>query len=318
MNANFAIPDNLCTLQTCTLEQAHFTYIPNLGGNAFYAAWFGLLVILQILLLVRYRIWGYSVAMFGGLVLEILGYVGRIQMHFNPFTKNPFTMYLVCLTIAPAFLGAAVYLCLSRIVVIYGENLSRFKPRTYTLVFIACDIISLLLQASGGAIASGSGSSSAMTGKNLMLAGLIFQVVATLLFMTACAEFAWRVQQASLDARDPKHVELRNSRLFLVFLWGLAVAISCIFARSVYRVAELSQGFHGTLANQQVTFMILEGAMIFIAAGAQTLLHPGYCFQGSWDAANFSLGRSKKMDIKEDVEVSDMNIIVDSEGSEYK
>ncbi|KAK9386675.1 RTA-like protein, partial [Lipomyces mesembrius] len=226
--------------------------------------------------------------------------------------------YLVCLTIAPAFLGAAVYLCLSRIVVVYGENLSRFKPRTYTTVFIACDIISLLLQASGGAIASGSGSSSGMTGKNLMLAGLIFQVVATLLFMIACAEFSWRVHQAGLDARDPNHVGLGNSRLFHVFLWALAVAISCIFTRSVYRVAELSQGFQGTLANQQVTFMVLEGAMIFIAAGTQTLLHPGYCFQGSWDAANFSLGRSKKMDIKEDVAVSDMNTIVDSGESEHK
>ncbi|KAK9482516.1 RTA1 like protein-domain-containing protein, partial [Lipomyces starkeyi] len=287
MEGNITMPSDLCTLQTCTLAQAHFTYLPNLGGNAFYAAWSGLLVILQILLLIRYRIWGYSAAMFCGLVLEILGYVGRIQMHFNPFTRNPFAMYLVCLTIAPAFLGAAVYLCLSRIVMVYGENLSRFKPRTYTLVFIACDVISLLLQASGGAIASGS---------NLMLAGLIFQVVATLLFMTACAEFAWRVHQAGLDARDPNHVGLRNTRLFPVFLWGLAVAILCIFTRSVYRVAELSQGFQGTLANQQVAFMVLEGAMMFIAAGAQTLLHPGYCFQGCWDAANFSLGRSKKMD----------------------
>ncbi|KAK9329094.1 RTA1 like protein-domain-containing protein, partial [Lipomyces starkeyi] len=188
-----------CTLQTCTLAQAHFTYLPNLCGNSFYAAWFGLLVILQILLLVRYRIWGYSVAMFGGLVLEILGYVGRIQMHFNPFTRNPFAMYLVCLTIAPASLGAAVYICLSRIVVVYGEKLSRFKPRTYTLVFVVCDVTSLLLQ--GTTYREGSGSSSGMTGKNLMLAGLIFQVVATLLFMTACAEFAWRVHQASLQLR---------------------------------------------------------------------------------------------------------------------
>ncbi|KAK9482578.1 RTA1 like protein-domain-containing protein [Lipomyces starkeyi] len=304
MHGNFTIPNNLCTLKTCMLAQAHFTYLPNLGRNEFYAAWFGLLVILQILLLIRYRICGYSVAMFGGLVLEMFGYVGRIQMHFNPFTKNPFTMYLVCLTIATAFLGAAVYLCLSRIVVVYGENLSRFKPRTYTLVFIAFDVISLLLQASGRAIASG---------QEPDAGGL-----ATLLFMTASAEFAWRVHQAGLDARDPNHAGLRNSRLFHMFLWGLAVANSCIFTRSVYRVAELSQGFHEILANQQVTFMVLEGAIIFIAAGVQTLLHPGYCFQGRWDAANFSLGRSNKMDIKEDVAVSDMNTIVDSGEFEYK
>ncbi|KAK9384640.1 hypothetical protein V1515DRAFT_363717 [Lipomyces mesembrius] len=96
------------------------------------------------------------------------------------------------------------------------------------------------------------------------------------------------------------------------------MAISCVFTRSVYHVAELSQGFQGTLANQEVTFMILEGAMIFIAAGAQTLLQPGYCFQKSWDAADFSTSRTKKMDIKEGVAVSDMNSFDESGESKYK
>jgi hypothetical protein len=62
--------------------------------------------------------------------------------------------YLVCLTIAPALLSASIYLTLARIIPIYSSILSRFQPRTYALVFIACDFIPLLLQAAGGAIAS--------------------------------------------------------------------------------------------------------------------------------------------------------------------
>ncbi|KAL8668303.1 MAG: hypothetical protein Q9168_007061, partial [Polycauliona sp. 1 TL-2023] len=61
--------------------------------------------------------------------------------------------YLVTLTIAPCFLTAAIYLCLSRIILTYGAHLARFRPRTYTLIFICCDVFSLVLQAVGGGIA---------------------------------------------------------------------------------------------------------------------------------------------------------------------
>jgi len=60
-------------------------------------------------------------------------------------------------------------------------------------------------------------------------------------------------------------------------------------------VAELSQGFEGSLANDEVTFMVLDGAMIAIACLALTLLHPGFAFQGNWHQANFKLrSKSKK------------------------
>jgi hypothetical protein len=69
-----------------------------------------------------------------------------------------------------------IYLCLARIVIVHGEDLSRFKPRTYTIVFCTCDFICLVLQAAGGAIASTANTaSSSNLGKNIMLAGLIFQ-----------------------------------------------------------------------------------------------------------------------------------------------
>lgn len=55
-----------------------------------------------------------------------------------------------------------------------------------------------------------------------------------------------------------------------------------IFARSVFRVAELKDGFNGDLANNEVAFMILEGVMIMVACGCLTVFHPGYCFGGKW------------------------------------
>lgn len=146
--------DLFCTLETCDISLGQMTYRPSLAGNAFFAALFATFIFIQIFLGVRTKTWTFMTATICGFALETVGYVARILLHNNPFDNNMFIIYLVCLTIAPAFLSGAIYLCLARIVVVYGENLSRFKPRTYTLVFCGCDFFSLLLQAAGGAIAS--------------------------------------------------------------------------------------------------------------------------------------------------------------------
>lgn len=90
--ANPTIPNQDCTLSTCSLLQAHYQYLPSLAGNALYLAIFSVILVAQIYLGLRSRAWGFLCGMFGGLVLEIIGYVGRIQMHSNPFTDDPFLM----------------------------------------------------------------------------------------------------------------------------------------------------------------------------------------------------------------------------------
>jgi hypothetical protein len=89
---NYTIPTGLCTLQTCSITQAQLTYDPSLSGNIFLAPFFSLLLVLQLLLRVYYRTWTYSIGTVCGLTLELCGYTGRIQMHFNPFIQTPFFM----------------------------------------------------------------------------------------------------------------------------------------------------------------------------------------------------------------------------------
>jgi hypothetical protein len=216
------------------------------------------------------------------------------MLHNSPFDNNYFLMYLVTLTIAPALLTAAIYLCLSRIVIVYGPHLSRFAPRTYTLVFCTCDIISLVLQALGGGIASTADTvSSSDLGKNIMLAGLGFQVFSLILFALAAGEFALRVHQ-NKGGRNPRYEELVSSKLFKSFLFGLVVAGVTIFVRSVYRCIELSGGFNGTLfVSDEALFMVLEGVMIVLATTCLTVLHPAVAFRGAWGEANFRFRKSR-------------------------
>ncbi|KAI4125612.1 MAG: hypothetical protein LQ341_006960 [Variospora aurantia] len=200
---------DLCTLETCPLVLASVDYVPSLGGNLFYLTFFAILLLLQLAFGYQYRTWSFTGSMFGGLVLEIIGYVARVQMHYNPFESDPFLMYVVIHTFpfpggpvekiqrsAPCFITAAIYLSLSRIILVYGESLARFKPRTYTVIFICCDVFSLVLQAIGGALADTADTESAQqTGIDIMIAGLSFQVVSLTVFMALCADYAWAVSR---------------------------------------------------------------------------------------------------------------------------
>ncbi|KIW23368.1 uncharacterized protein PV07_11575 [Cladophialophora immunda] len=295
-----------CTIETCSVkEYGQIEYIPTLVGNAIYTGIFGLLLLLQLFLGIRYRTWGFMVGMACGIVLEIVGYVGRLMLHDDIFDKNSFIVYLIGLTIGPAFLTAAIYLCLSRIITIYALELSLLKPRTIATLFVACDFVSLLLQATGGAIAStADDDASNQTGIDIMIAGLASQVVSLAIFMAICGHFAWKVFK-NPDKLNPEHAALRRTLRFKGFLAAIAIAVITITVRSAYRLAELQDGFDGQLANDELVFMILEGPMIIAAVTALTIWHPGFVLGAKlWEDANFHF-RSGKTDLGHYKEVND-------------
>ena len=126
------------------------------------------------------------------------------------------------MTIGPAFLSAAIYLCLGRIVVVYGESISRLRPRTYTLIFVSFDFLSLVLQAAGGALtatANHDQPDTKQTGINIMIAGLSTQVASLAGFMILCAEYAWRVYKHPEKVNDSL-VDLRRTFMWKAFLVG--------------------------------------------------------------------------------------------------
>jgi RTA1 like protein len=110
-------------------------------------------------------------------------------------------------------------------------------------------------------------------------------------FSVLCAEFAWRVSKVSEESlsRVARFVELRQTWGFRLFLWALGLATLTVFVRSVLRCAELCEGFRGKLANQEVTFMVLECGMIVTAVAMLTICHPRWGFRGRWQDAGWSL-----------------------------
>jgi len=75
---------------------------------------------------------------------------------------------------------------------------------------------------------------------------------------------------------------------------ALTIATVAILVRCSFRVAELSKGFGSSLANNEVEFMVLDGAMMSIAVIVLTLGHPGPALGDMWQHGNFKLCGSRK------------------------
>ena len=177
---------------------------------------------------------------------------------------------LVCLTIAPAFFTAAIYITLGQWYVqilalfhtvilvqplmipsVIALGSPRLNPKLYAYIFIPSDIIALALQGSGGGLSAGH---SHQTGVDLSLAGLSFQVASLTVFSVLALDWIrhWR---SCRSINDPIVLPGR----FKAFAWLLVLAVMLILARCAYRIDELSSGYDGSIFHDQASFIVLEG-----------------------------------------------------------
>ncbi|KAK1590821.1 RTA1 like protein [Colletotrichum navitas] len=274
----------------CEGVPSYYMYRIALVPNALFVVLFGLaLIAFMATFAATRRGLAFNIAMGLGVLTEIVGYIGRIISWTNQWEESGFMIQVCALTTAPAFMAAAIYLCIRQIVTAFEPKNSRIPPEWYTRIFIPCDLTSLVLQAVGGALASVAHhrNESTHTGDNVMLAGLAFQVFTMLLFMVVAADFGLRTYLRARGAHlpnlsltldnHPAMVCLRASRRFKAFLVALSLATVCIFARCIFRVVELSGGWTGPLMARQDLFIAFEGAMIATAVLALNVFHPAFC-----------------------------------------
>lgn len=191
------------------------------------------------------------------------------------------------IALAPAFLTGAVYVTLGRYIIATSPTASMLKPRTITIAFITCDITSLILQAIGGALISVADTDAGREqAADILTAGLALQVVGMAIFLCIWALFAWRLHRTvPEEQQNPKLASIRHGWTWKGFQPAMFLAMIFIFIRCIYRCVELNQGFSGRLANDEVTFMVLEGPMIMIASALLMVWHPGFAFKGRWNEA---------------------------------
>jgi RTA1 like protein len=187
---------------------------------------------------------------------EAIGWAGRTWSAKCPYNHDAFLMQITTLIIAPTFFAAGLYVILGQMIHLLGRNTSIISPRAYLMVFCSCDLVSLVLQAAGGglaSVASGKLNGNTKPGTNLMVAGIAFQLGTMSFFALLVLDFLRRSRKLAMQIEYKK------------VLFALFISFTMIYIRSVYRTVELAQGWTGYLITHEGYFIGLDAALMFVA-----------------------------------------------------
>jgi len=223
-----------------------------------------------------------------GCLGEVIGWSGRLWSSKSPDLLNPFLMQITTTIISPSFMSAANFTILGAIIRRFGQNYSWLTPRWYLIVFINLDLISLIVQAIGGAKASteAENNENANPGGHIMLYGIVLQMIALTIYVILGADFVVRyylnkpVRKAppvdgTTEAEKTEERPVIDGRTKLM-LAGLVLNSIFLFTRAVYRTIELNDGWGGPIITNQALFNWLDGTQITLATYVFNFIHPGY------------------------------------------
>ncbi|TFY62756.1 hypothetical protein EVJ58_g3665 [Rhodofomes roseus] len=188
-------------------------------------------------------------------------------------------MQIICTIIGPTPLIAANFIILGHVIRRLGQQYSRLSARWYTIIFVSCDFISLVVQALGGAAASAAVNNhkSAKGGSDIMLAGIVFQTAAITLYVILAAEFFLRY---SYDWPIRGRTIIKTGYVFNKKMQQMVAALVfsslCFYVRTWYRCIELGDGWEGRIIHTQRYFVIMDALMIVLAMWTLNIFHPGH------------------------------------------
>lgn len=249
--------------------ETSYNYVPSLAAGVLFCVLFGLSMVVHIVQFTWKRTWWCSVFAIGCLV-ELLGWAARAWSSQCPYMSTAFLMQISTLIIAPTFYTAGAYILLGRLIKIFGRNSSALSPNLYLWIFCTCDVLSLVIQALGGGIASGEANKvngNTAPGTNIMVVGIIFQMASITVFVLFAADFLRRTMR--------KRLLQSWSHPAVPLLGAMVLSAVCIYIRSIYRTIELLQGWNGYLITTQRFFIALDASMMVIAVAIFNVIHPG-------------------------------------------
>ena len=195
-------------------------------------------------------------------------------------------MQITTLIIAPTFYSAALYVLLSILIGLLGRQTSILSPKWYAIIFCACDVLSLVIQAIGGGMASQATQrpdGDTAPGTHTMVAGIVFQLFTMTVFAALVCDFLRRVW-ALQRSRGSGAALLLTPKLKMV-LGSMFVSFVMIYVRSIYRTVELAQGWKGDLITHEGYFIGLDAALMFVAAAVWLALDPAVLLRDQEAAA---------------------------------
>ncbi|KAI0891897.1 RTA1 like protein-domain-containing protein [Annulohypoxylon nitens] len=247
-------------------------YVPSMAAAIIFILLFGLCSVAHTWKMFNHRMWFCLPFVIGG-YLEVVGFVGRAAATNATDQLIPYCIQSVFLLVPPSLFAASIYMTLGRIIRGLGsaaESCSIIRVRWLTTIFVVGDFFSFMIQ-SGGAGFMAAGSNAKM-GENIVVAGLVIQILFFCLFVAAALLFHLRYRQHSVVSKafGRSSFNLRqaitqrgDAKASWESMMSMLYATSAlILARCVFRIIEYGMGSEGYLLAHEWTLYIFDGILM--------------------------------------------------------
>lgn len=173
----------------------------------------------------------------------------------------PYVMQSTLLLLAPILFAASLYMTLSRVVLaVDGAQYSPITPRWLTRIFVFGDVFSFIVQSSGAGLRVQAGSGDSDTdpnlGSNIIVGGLIFQIIVFGVFVLISVVFNVRFRKAHSTHRLSVEVPWQGILNMLYITSGF------VMIRNIFRVVEYVMGSDGYLLSVEWGVYVFDAALM--------------------------------------------------------
>ncbi|PHH55122.1 Protein RTA1 [Ceratocystis fimbriata CBS 114723] len=270
-----------------------YKYDPSFAAAVVFTIGFLLSSLVHAFQIVKTKSW-FFIPFLMGSIFEVIGYACRgIGAKETPdWSMGPFIMQSLLLLLGPTFYAASIYMILGRLITLLeAQEYSLVRPSWLTKFFLVGDIASILLQGMGGGkLANADTASQRSSGENLIVGGLVVQILFFTLFMVVTCLFHMRIKKKPTSAI--KRLDNTWYRLLLV----LYAASFLILVRSLFRMIEYIQGSESVLQTEEIFIYVLDATLMLIASVLLNIFHPSKCFS---DKNSGGSGRESATQLKD-------------------
>lgn len=231
----------------------NYIYLPSLPAAIIACITFAIIATVLSIQIRRNRV-KYPIILAVGAACESIGYLFRALGAAGRETSFPLYLLMqMFVVLSPLALMAGLYVIYGRLtrrlVKIPGystttltpdatgepvhkkrtADFSPLPPQWYARVFVACDISSFLVQAAGAGTITSSDYNTAITGKNILIAGLAFGLVSFVTFVVLMLLMNVNVTK-SMQAGEFRAVGLKSN--WRMIMLPMLVSSACILIRT--------------------------------------------------------------------------------------
>ncbi|KAJ4060505.1 hypothetical protein NW761_002551 [Fusarium oxysporum] len=239
-----------------------WSYVPSIPAAVIFIILFLVLSAAHTWKMIHNRLWFCIPFVIGGF-LEVIGFIGRAMANKETDKLGPYIIQSVFLLIPPSLFAASIYMTLGRIMRGLGpkgESCSIVRVKWLTTLFVVGDVFSFLVQSSGaGMMAAGDDPT---MGENIVIGGLVIQVLFFGLFVVAAVIFQLRYRKIGSHWRA-----VGSSNTASVFDWErmlmmLYATSALILIRCFFRIVEYVMGADAYPLKNEWTLYIFDALLM--------------------------------------------------------